>query len=327
MTQYSNALGVRLSAVLLALSLCGGCDAQESPPVYDAHVNGGGFSPTSDGGAPVDGSPARRIEDSEVSHDGGMPSLDAALSEPELDAGPPGQADAAVCSADAGRAILNGPFRCADEPESVEITGESGRYRIFTYEASHPLATNTRAFPCARQAGQPGGLMAPDENTEACSARGVRPWFSVRWADAKAACEQIGWRLCTQEELTRACGGRDMRAFTFGAIFEPGACNLREAFVAGDVMFASESPTGHFEECVSPDGVYDLTGNLWEWNANEGDEFSSDTRFNQGAGWKTIAEHHRDSDMHCNRTVTIPQSRADVHASSMVGFRCCQSAP
>jgi formylglycine-generating enzyme required for sulfatase activity len=90
-------------------------------------------------------------------------------------------------------------------------------------------------------------------------------------------------------------------------------------------MFASESPTGFFERCVSAEGIYDMTGNLWEWNADQGNEFSSEARFHQGAGWRTVAEQHRDGDMQCSRTMTIPESSAAMHHSSMVGFRCCQT--
>ena len=31
-------------------------------------------------------------------------------------------------------------------------------------------------------------------------------------------------------------------------------------------MSGSVAPSGHFAECVSGEGVFDLTGNLWEWS-------------------------------------------------------------
>ena len=138
------------------------------------------------------------------------------------------------------------------------------------------------------------------------------PWHSVRWEDADAACDQIGWRLCTRDELGRACGGADETLYTFGAEFQNGACNVRDAYRAVGEDFSSMSPAGHFAECRSSDGVFDLTGNLWEWSS-ERDEADGAARFYHGAGWKTIAERHRDTDQACSIEARIPGFSAVIH--------------
>jgi len=316
--------------VFLVFSLFQGCETNPVPGIYDAGVPGTLSTGSQDQGPLIDGPLARldagkdgavldmtmTVLDASISQDATV-AQDARVLNPDF--------GGVLCSSETGRAVRPGPFRCAQPPRSVLIESNTHRYRIFTYEASHPLATRERAFPCAREAGESTAFMAPDETTEACSVGGVRPWFNVLWRDAKAACEQIGWRLCTGSEYTRACGGPGGFAYTFGALFEQGMCNLREAFRVEGRMFASESPTGFFERCVSAEGIYDMTGNLWEWNADQGNEFSSEARFHQGAGWRTVAEQHRDGDMQCSRTMTIPESSAAMHHSSMVGFRCCQT--
>ena len=221
--------------------------------------------------------------------------------------------------------LLNAmPLECDQEPESVVLEDDGRQFEIFKYEASHPLATNLWAFPCAATSGDK--FEAPDQATQACSKPGVIPWHSVRWEDADAACEQIGWRLCTRDELGRACGGADETLYTFGAEFQNGACNVRDAYRAVGEDFSSMSPAGHFAECRSSDGVFDLTGNLWEWSS-ERDEADGAARFYHGAGWKTIAERHRDTDQACSIEARIPGFSARSFIKEFVGFRCCRNIP
>ena len=240
-----------------------------------------------------------------------------------LDPGCTTTPEEAECDAASGRAVLCGSFDCESEPESVRIEKSSGAYDIFTYEASHPLASAAQAFPCA--ASQGNRYEAPNRPTQACSVAGVRPWHSVRWDDASVACTNIGWRICTGSELERACGGPNSTAYTFGSVYENGVCNLREAFRGEGTQFASSSPTGHFEGCISAENAYDLTGNLWEWTSDVPANDSSGHIY-QGAGWKTIAERHRDINQVCSERSQLTSSSAVSFASPFVGFRCCRDA-
>lgn len=219
---------------------------------------------------------------------------------------------------------LDGPFSCAGEPAYVEAEEDGRPFHIFAYEASHPLATADQAFPCAQSQGE--SFEAPDVETEPCSVAGVRPWHTVRWRDADRACRAIGWRLCSSGELHRACGGPQAHAYTFGPSFETGACNVREGFRPEGSEFASEAPTGHFPDCVSAEGAYDLTGNLWEWT-DERNLDDPDGRVYQGAGWKTVAERHRDTDLVCAVTSILNGFSAPSFARATVGFRCCRDVP
>lgn len=241
----------------------------------------------------------------------------------QQDAGP----DAAMVICNEGRRRaegVEGPLTCAGEPAFVELEDRGRPFHIFTYEASHPLADADRAFPCAETQGDI--FEAPEVSTEACSTAGVSPWHSVRWRDANAACEAIGWRLCSSAELTRACGGASGSSYPYGQAFETGACNVREAFLPDGAEMASVAPTGHFGECISADGAYDMTGNLWEWT-NERDDMDPDARVYQGAGWKTVAERHRDIDLVCDVTSQLGGFSAPSFARATVGFRCCREVP
>ena len=105
--------------------------------------------------------------------------------------------------------------------------------------------------------------------------------------------------------------------WTFGTQFVAGACNVREAFAASGMSFASEAPAGAFPRCMSADGAFDLTGNVWEWT----DQPST----YQGAGWRTIAERHRDDDLVCSAQTVIRDTPGFANAD--LGFRCCRDAP
>ena len=245
-----------------------------------------------------------------------------ALGDAAVDAmsGPPAEP---TCNETTRRADLEGPFNCGTEPEFVEVVDRGRPFHIFKYEASHPLADETQGFPCAVTQGE--SFEAPPGDTQACSVNGVVPWHNVRWNDANAACEAIGWRMCSRRELVRACEGPQGYAYTFGPTYENGKCNVREAYRLDDELAGTVAPSGHFTECASSEGVYDLTGNLWEWS-NERDDSDGSTRFYHMAGWKTIAERHRDSDQVCTVDSRIPGFSARSFMKEYVGFRCCRNA-
>lgn len=230
-----------------------------------------------------------------------------------------------VCDEVTHRAVIEGvdSFECPEEPAVVTIR-DRYTFEIFKYEASHPLADADRAFPCAVSEGT--AYEAPAVPTEACSRPGVRPWHSVRWEDARRACERVGegWRLCDGEELARACGGPMGNAYTYGPQFEPGACNVLQSYIDPASEKPREAPTGAHEQCVSEEGVYDLTGNLWEWTGDR-DNSDPNTHYYQGAGWQIIAERHRRSDQTCTTRTQTRGFVASTFANPFVGFRCCRT--
>lgn len=228
-----------------------------------------------------------------------------------------------ICNVATHIVDLPGPFECDAAPETLTITGPNKRYEIFKYEASHPLATAAQAFPCAVSDGI--GFEMPAVPTQACSRAGVRPWHSVNWNDAKAACEQWsdGWRLCSLEELARACEGPTGTRYTWGATWEDGQCNLLDAYRDDGTNRTSEAPTGAFEGCTSAEGVADANGNLWEWVS---DRDSTDPRRHKyiGAGWKIIAQRHDKSEQTCRTETLVPGISGETYSSGYVGFRCCR---
>jgi hypothetical protein len=141
------------------------------------------------------------------------------------------------------------PARVIDD--MVHITHSGLDFYIYRYEASRPDATPSSA-------GASGA--------RPCSRPMVLPWASVTYDDALAACARVGKRLCTATEWQAACAGVEDRVYPYGDTYSPDTCNGVDADgIPGggddDVLMA----TGGMMQCVSSDGLFDLSGNLREW--------------------------------------------------------------
>jgi len=92
---------------------------------------------------------------------------------------------------------------------------------------------------------------------------GSKPVAFVSWDDAVRLCGEVGKRLCTEDEWTKACGGEQGWLFPYGATYRPGACNADVTEDVGDGKWLQ--PAGALPGCVSPCGAVDMEGNLSEW--------------------------------------------------------------
>ena len=152
------------------------------------------------------------------------------------------------------------------------------------------------------------------------------PASFILWDEAKAYCEWVGGRLPTEAEWEKAARGSDGRAYPWGDRWDARHCNS----ISGG-MHQPES-VGSYPGCVSPYGVLDMPGSVWEWcadryaeDAYEGgpgrDPAGPDSgrlKVKRGGAWMSQPTWLRAA----YRGKGSPTSRNADH-----GFRCAQDAP
>ncbi len=161
------------------------------------------------------------------------------------------------------------------------------------------------------------------------SVRGAVPQGYITGVQAQASCEAAGKSLCSVSEWERACGGTDGWTYPYGPTRSPGSCNDARALHPAVEYFGTSADwiwsnlshpcinqlpeslaaSGAHTECATPEGAYDMMGNLHEWVDDPTGVFRggfyADTRINgEGCHYRTSAHNTE-------------------HWDYSTGFRCC----
>lgn len=142
---------------------------------------------------------------------------------------------------------------------------------------------------------------------------GRMPYTWVNWYQAAAICSSTGdnTRLCNQNEWSDACDGTVGDGgfkYPYGNEYIPGKCN-------DNLYYNKIIASGSLPGCVSPFGVFDLSGNVGEFvsDAYPGDAIR---KMNKGGTW-----FQGETKTTCS---AIWKNTPDFSFADY-GFRCCRS--
>jgi hypothetical protein len=176
------------------------------------------------------------------------------------------------------------------------------------------------------------------KRVRAKSAPGVVPQGYVSQVEAREACSAAGKRLCAQNEFVRACRGPGDAFYPYGGReHQRGVCNEGK-FSAVTIVFGPNAtnwsyenfndprlnrlagglaPTGAFDHCVSPEGVFDMVGNLHEWVESARDQHGH-VRFRGGS--------YGDAELNGPGCMYVTSAHEPEYHDYSTGFRCCRDA-
>ncbi|MCZ6635072.1 MAG: SUMF1/EgtB/PvdO family nonheme iron enzyme [bacterium] len=133
------------------------------------------------------------------------------------------------------------------------------------------------------------------------------PATGISFIQAQAYCRAANKRLPTSKEWQLACQGPGRLQYPYGNLYDPTKARVgRKAWTDGPKAVRSYTPNEF--------GLYDLTGNVWEWVDNG--EATGEKRYIHGGAWTDGPRRTR-----CG----VRLKKSPEIAAINYGFRCARS--
>jgi iron(II)-dependent oxidoreductase len=153
------------------------------------------------------------------------------------------------------------------------------------------------------------------------------PVVGVCWYEAAAYATWVGKRLPTAAEWQKAGGwpehlsGGSCNRYPWGDVFEPERANLGPGGANRTV------PVGDYAVGATPNGIYQMAGNVWEWLADPLDAVPSrpDETFLGLRPTRRIIGGAYDTYFQAEATCQFVTGQPDLDRRENIGFRCAVS--
>jgi len=266
--------------------------------------------------------------------------------------------DAASCGCTGSLEAVDDPTgRCVAKQVTIQGTTGTASYGIdatevtrlqyATWLASNPPLPPTSDVDCGwmSQAGakytvEPACMVQPQTTCQDTAACAAYPQVCVTWCGASAYCDAVGKHLCGKigggasagvgeadaslNQWYRACSSGGTNAYPYGPTYNSKACNGSSYWATANS--ATATPAGSLPGCQSAidgfAGVFDLSGNVAEWEASCPMVVAGPARpCNTRGGSYQFISNAQGAEVACGRVESQPfgYGRLDV------GFRCCSN--
>ena len=134
----------------------------------------------------------------------------------------------------------------------------------------------------------------------------VLPVAKENWASALEACEQLGKRLCTEQEWEKACKGPGNWIYSYGDTYDTEMCG-------GGVD--DDYAIGERDTCVSGYGVWGMSGGPREWTGTEAGS----------SGKRRVVKGGLRGNNERGSRCAFETDESVGYADATLSFRCCLS--